>query len=126
MAVRCLSKSSVEHANPNIRSSSDQLWYQFHNFWPVQVPLSMQMPGTPRAEEGVEAAEPVTQLTTLPNGVRVITESSWGVGASMAIFFGTGSRVETQVTHGSSHFLQHLAFKASVDKVSVHERVLLL
>ena len=116
VGVRHKSKLSVEHPNPNIRSSSDQLWYQFHNFWPVQVPLSMQLPGTPRAEEGVAAAEPETKLTTLPNGVRVITESSWGLGSSMAIFFGTGSRVETLRTHGSSHFLQHLAFKASVDK----------
>jgi hypothetical protein len=116
VGTRSISKNSLEHPNPNIKSANDQLWYNFHNFWPVQVPLSMQMPGTPRAEEGVAAKEPVTQLSKLSNGVRLITESSWGLGASMAIFFDTGSRVETPMTQGCSHFLQHLAFKASVDK----------
>jgi hypothetical protein len=90
--------------------------YRFHNAWPVQVPLSLQMPGTPRADEGVEAAAPKTEITTLPNGVRVISEGRSSIGASMAIYFATGSRMETEATAGSSHFMQHLAFKATQDK----------
>jgi len=82
----------------------------------VQVPLSLQMPGTPRADEGVEAAAPKTEITTLPNGVRVISEGRPSIGASMAIYFATGSRMETEATAGSSHFMQHLAFKATQDK----------
>jgi processing peptidase subunit alpha len=103
-------------ANPNIQTSQDQLWYRFHNVWPVQVPLSVPVPGMPLSEVGEEAKEPKTQMTTLPNGVRVISEDSPSIGAAMAIYFATGSRMETQRTTGSSHFLQHLAFKATKDK----------
>lgn len=87
--------------------------YRFHNTWPVQVPLSVQMPGTPRSDEGVAATAPATEMTTLSNGVRVISERSSSIGASMAIYFATGSRMETETTAGSSHFMQHLAFKAT-------------
>ena len=38
----------------------DQSWYLLHNTWPVQVPMSMQMPGTPAADVGVAA--PVLRL----------------------------------------------------------------
>mmetsp|Transcript_36290 Transcript_36290/g.87739 ORF Transcript_36290/g.87739 Transcript_36290/m.87739 type:complete len:502 (-) Transcript_36290:44-1549(-) len=104
------------HPNPNITTSKDQMWYKMHNTWPVQVPLTTQMPGTPRVDEGVEAADPKTEITTLSNGVRVISETSSSIGASMALYFATGSRVETEATQGSSHFLQHLAFRASEEK----------
>jgi hypothetical protein len=50
------------HVNPIVRTSQDEMWYRFHNMWPVQVPMTQQMPGTPRADEGVEAAAPVTQV----------------------------------------------------------------
>mmetsp|Transcript_12194 Transcript_12194/g.24062 ORF Transcript_12194/g.24062 Transcript_12194/m.24062 type:complete len:500 (+) Transcript_12194:34-1533(+) len=110
------SRSITSHPNPNIVTGPDQNWYRFHNMWPVQVPLSTPLPGTPAASEGVAAAEPKTEITTLSNGVRVISEGSSSIGASMALYFASGSRVETDATMGSSHFLQHLAFKASKDK----------
>jgi len=104
------------HPNPNIITSQDQMWYKFHNTWPVQVPLSIQMPGTPRSDVGADAAAPKTHITTLENGVRVISEDSASMGASMAIYFAIGSRMETEATAGSSHFLQHLAFMATEEK----------
>ncbi len=103
-------------ANPNIQTSQDQLWYRFHNTWPVQVPLSVPIPGMPLSEVGEEAKEAKTQMTTMSNGVRVISEDSPSIGAAMAIYFATGSRMENHRTAGSSHFLQHLAFKATKDK----------
>ena len=108
--------SSMNHVNPNIKTSNDQLWYRFHNVWPVQVPMNMPMPGMPSAEVGEAVSEPTTKVSTLPNGVRVITESKASMGCSMAIFCATGSRSETLKTHGASHFMQHLAYKATVDK----------
>mmetsp|Transcript_24481 Transcript_24481/g.55861 ORF Transcript_24481/g.55861 Transcript_24481/m.55861 type:complete len:507 (-) Transcript_24481:184-1704(-) len=104
------------HVNPIVRTSQDEMWYRLHNMWPVQVPLTHQMPGTPRGEEGVAAAEPVMKVTTLSNGVRIITETRASVGCSMAIFLHTGSRFETEETHGSTHFLQHLAYKSTEEK----------
>ncbi|EKX48409.1 hypothetical protein GUITHDRAFT_106014 [Guillardia theta CCMP2712] len=78
--------------------------------------MNMPMPGTPSAEVGAAVSEPTTKVSTLPNGVRVITESKASMGCSMAIFCATGSRSETLETHGASHFMQHLAYKATVDK----------
>ena len=94
----------------------DQSWYLLHNTWPVQVPMSMQMPGTPAADVGVAAVVPKMEVSTLPNGVTVVTESKSSLGCSMAIFSATGSRLETNETHGASHFLQHLAYKATEGK----------
>ena len=56
------------------------------------------------------------QVSRLSNGVRVISETRASVGCSMAIFLNTGSRFETHETHGATHFLQHLAYKATEDK----------
>ncbi|MBT8196970.1 MAG: insulinase family protein [Acidimicrobiia bacterium] len=53
-------------------------------------------------------------LTTLPNGLRVISErmpSSRSV--AIGCWVDTGSRDETAVEAGSSHFLEHLLFKGS-------------
>ena len=52
----------------------------------------------------------------MPNGITVVTESKSSLGCSMAIFSATGSRLETAETHGASHFLQHLAYKATEGK----------
>lgn len=60
------------------------------------------------------------QVTTLSNGVRIITETRASVGCSMAIFLHTGSRFETEETHGSTHFLQHLAYKVNLPLSSFH------
>ena len=91
----------------------DELWYRFHNTWPVQVPLTVQMPGTTSAAEGHAASEPVTKISKLPNGVRIASETSYGIGASIAVFVQYGSVNETPETSGATHFLQHLAFKAT-------------
>lgn len=74
------------------------------------------MPGIPRSDAGVDPMEPKTEITTLTNGVRVISEGSPSIGASMAIYLAVGSRMETDATIGSSHFMQHLAFKATQEK----------
>ena len=74
------------------------------------------MPGTTSAETGVEALAPKTEISTLPNGVRVVTESAHGMGCNMAIFLNVGSRSERQEFHGCSHFYQHLAFKATTQR----------
>lgn len=46
----------------------------------------------------------------------VVTESKSSLGCSLAIFSATGSRLETPETHGATHFLQHLAYKATANK----------
>jgi predicted Zn-dependent peptidase len=61
------------------------------------------------------------QLTTLPNGLRVITESMPSVRSiSVGAWIDTGSRDETAIEAGCSHFLEHLLFKGT-EELSARE-----
>ena len=52
--------------------------------------------------------------TTLPSGLRVVTEQMAGVrSASIGVWVGVGSRDEAPRLHGASHFLEHLLFKGT-------------
>lgn len=54
------------------------------------------------------------QLTTLPNGLRVISESMPSVrSVAVGAWVDTGSRDETVPEAGCSHFLEHLLFKGT-------------
>jgi predicted Zn-dependent peptidase len=53
-------------------------------------------------------------FTTLPNGLRVITQDMPSVrSVSIGMWVDTGSRDELPVEAGASHFLEHLLFKGS-------------
>ena len=57
------------------------------------------------------------ELTTLPNGVRVITEAMPHVrSVSVGIWIGTGSRRENQEQNGISHFIEHMLFKGTTHR----------
>lgn len=54
------------------------------------------------------------QLTTLPNGLRLITHDMPSTrSVAIGCWIDTGSRDESGVEAGSSHFLEHLLFKGS-------------
>ena len=56
------------------------------------------------------------QLTTLPNGLRVITENMPGIrSVAVGCWVDTGTRDENANEAGASHFLEHLLFKGSDD-----------
>ena len=62
--------------------------------------------------EGADGA--VVRRTTLPNGLRVVTESVPGVrSVSFGAWIGVGSRDETPRQNGAAHFLEHLLFKGT-------------
>lgn len=57
---------------------------------------------------------PITQLTTLPNGLTVATESHpHAETATVGVWIDAGSRAETDKTSGTAHFLEHMAFKGT-------------
>lgn len=57
------------------------------------------------------------EFTTLPNGVRVITEAMPHVrSVSVGIWIGTGSRRETPEQNGISHFIEHMLFKGTTHR----------
>jgi predicted Zn-dependent peptidase len=54
------------------------------------------------------------ETTTLPNGVRVISETMPHVrSVSVGIWVGIGSRRETPEQNGLSHFIEHMVFKGT-------------
>ena len=60
-------------------------------------------------------------FTTLPNGLRVITEAMPSLrSVAMGCWIDTGTRDETANEAGVSHFLEHLLFKGS-EKLSARE-----
>jgi predicted Zn-dependent peptidase len=57
------------------------------------------------------------EMTTLPNGVRVITEAMPHVrSVSVGIWIGSGSRRETPERNGISHFIEHMLFKGTTGR----------
>lgn len=59
-------------------------------------------------------AAPETKITTLPNGLRVATESNLAAKtATVGVWIDAGSRFETDETNGTAHFLEHMIFKGT-------------
>jgi processing peptidase subunit beta len=56
---------------------------------------------------------PATEVTTLPNGLRVASEGGHGNTATIGVWIGAGSRYETAKNNGAAHFLEHMAFKGT-------------
>ncbi|OIW07598.1 hypothetical protein TanjilG_08329 [Lupinus angustifolius] len=57
---------------------------------------------------------PETRITTLPNGLRVATESSLASRtATVGVWIDAGSRFETEESNGTAHFLEHMIFKGT-------------
>ncbi|SHK03310.1 Predicted Zn-dependent peptidase [Shimia gijangensis] len=55
-----------------------------------------------------------TQIHTLPNGFRIVTEHMPGLeSASIGIWVSAGGRHETSAQNGIAHFLEHMAFKGT-------------
>jgi predicted Zn-dependent peptidase len=56
-------------------------------------------------------------LTTLPNGIRVVSENvPYVQSASVGIFVGVGSRDEDDHVRGVSHFIEHMMFKGTAKR----------
>ena len=72
----------------------------------------------PSADPKGPATSPATvgapRRTTLPGGLRVVTETLPTVrSAAFGIWVGVGSRDETPVLNGATHYLEHLLFKGT-------------
>ncbi len=64
-------------------------------------------------------AEITPRLTTLPNGVRIVTEAMPGLAsACVGIWVDAGARHETEAENGIAHFLEHMAFKGTARRTA--------
>ncbi|HEX7689465.1 MAG TPA: pitrilysin family protein, partial [Burkholderiaceae bacterium] len=60
---------------------------------------------------------PDTDLTTLANGVRIVTlRMPWLASASASVFVRTGSGHESAALNGISHVVEHMAFKGTTTR----------
>lgn len=81
------------------------------------VPMETVFPGTPsnhalEVERTLHSqAGPITQITTLKNGLRVATEKNFGQASAFALFVECGGIYEDASTYCISHLIERMAFK---------------
>ncbi|GHJ84356.1 hypothetical protein NliqN6_0758 [Naganishia liquefaciens] len=61
------------------------------------------------------SASPLTRVTTLPNKIRVATETTPGHFQALGVYIDAGSRFESKETSGVSHLMDRMAFKSTKD-----------
>lgn len=81
----------------------------------LRVPGGATAGAARRAFSSLPAQQP-TLMTTLPNQLRVASESSGGETATLGMWIDTGSRYETDANNGVAHFLEHMAFKGTAKR----------
>jgi predicted Zn-dependent peptidase len=65
----------------------------------------------------IKTLERDIQITTLANGIKVITEAMNHVrSVSVGVWVGAGSRRETSQQNGLSHFIEHMLFKGTKNR----------
>jgi predicted Zn-dependent peptidase len=75
--------------------------------------------GLRRGQRGDEMSA-LVRRTTLPGGLRVVTEYIPSVhSASVGVWVGVGSRDEGRSVAGAAHFLEHLLFKSTPTRTAV-------
>ena len=76
--------------------------------------------GLRKARRGSESADTSVRRTTLPGGLRIVTEHIPSVrSASVGVWVGVGSRDEGASVAGAAHFLEHLLFKSTPTRTAV-------
>jgi len=78
--------------------------------------LTSTLPALARRDTGPDRD---IKTTTLPNGIKVITEAMPHVrSVSVGVWVGTGSRRETPEQNGVSHFIEHMLFKGTSNRTA--------
>uniref|UniRef100_A0ACD5TEX6 Uncharacterized protein n=1 Tax=Avena sativa TaxID=4498 RepID=A0ACD5TEX6_AVESA len=80
-------------------------------------PLDVPLPGItipPPVPDFVERSK--TKITTLPNGVKIASETSPGPVASVGLYINCGSIYETPASSGASHLLERMAFRSTTNR----------
>ena len=76
--------------------------------------LDVPLDGMPELVPASNLEAPKTSISRLPNGLRVVTEETYGQCSSVGFLISAGSRFETPGSNaGVSHVLEQLAFKST-------------
>ncbi|XP_024878413.1 mitochondrial-processing peptidase subunit alpha isoform X2 [Temnothorax curvispinosus] len=77
-------------------------------------PLSEPIPNLPKAVYSTTKEEhQTTQITVLPNGLKVASENRFGQFCTIGVLIDSGPRYEVAYPSGISHFLEKLAFSST-------------
>ncbi|KAK4747139.1 hypothetical protein SAY87_026176 [Trapa incisa] len=76
----------------------------------LQIPLSGISPASV-LPDFIEPSK--TNITTLPNGIKIASETSANPAASIGLYLDCGSIYETPFTRGATHLLERMAFKST-------------
>ncbi|CAH9098569.1 unnamed protein product [Cuscuta europaea] len=80
---------------------------------PLEFPLKdVSLP--PPLPDHVEPGK--TKITTLPNGIKISSETSASPAASVGLYVDSGSIYETPDSFGASHLLERMAFKSTLNR----------
>ncbi|XP_010244405.1 PREDICTED: mitochondrial-processing peptidase subunit alpha-like [Nelumbo nucifera] len=80
-------------------------------------PLDFPLPGVTLPPPLPDYVEPgKTKITTLPNGVKIASETSMNPTASIGLYVDCGSVYETPISFGATHLLERMAFKSTANR----------
>ncbi|KAK6273530.1 hypothetical protein POUND7_010613 [Theobroma cacao] len=80
-------------------------------------PLDFPLPGVALPAPLPDYVEPgKTTITTLPNGLKIASETSTNPAASIGLYVDCGSIYESPVSLGVSHLLERMAFKSTTNR----------
>ncbi|DAZ97009.1 TPA: hypothetical protein N0F65_011924 [Lagenidium giganteum] len=111
--ARCFSVADNRGAAPEVVDPSAILRPERPADAKPQFSLHNELPDLPQLKPACQLEAPRTQVTTLPSGLRVISHDTYGQAATVGMFIDAGSRFEDETNAGSSHLLEHLAFKTT-------------
>ena len=81
--------------------------------------MNSGLPVPSNAMRATNGSKQQIQMTTLSNGVRVITEPMPHLrSVSVGVWIGSGSRRETPEQNGISHFIEHMLFKGTATRTA--------
>jgi len=65
------------------------------------------------------SAVPETQVSSMPNGLRIASQDNGSDVCTVGLWIAAGSRCETPSTNGVSHLLEHMIFKGTLNRTQV-------
>ncbi|XP_037406516.1 mitochondrial-processing peptidase subunit alpha-like [Triticum dicoccoides] len=101
-----------------VKQSSGGLFGWLLGSKPTQFPtLDVPLPGVtipPPLPDFVEPAK--AKVTTLPNGLKIASETSTSPAATVGLYIDCGSMYETPGSSGASHLLERMSFKSTTNR----------
>ena len=78
--------------------------------------LEHTLPDLPELKPADAVSAPVTEMTTLANGVRVVSQETHRQCSTLCALVKVGSRYETDENAGVTHLLEQMAFRSTTTK----------